>query len=99
MTDGAFDHSGSSFDDFLRDEGLLDEAEASAVQRVIAWKLGEEMRTQGVTRDAMAARMGASRGQLDRLLDPDSRDVQLATLTQAARMIGKRLRIEVVDAA
>ena len=99
MTDGAFDHSGSSFDDFLRDEGLLEEANASAVQRVIAWQLGEAMRLQGITRDAMAERMGASRLQLDNLLDPDSRDVPLTTLTQAARIIGKRLRVEVVDAA
>ncbi len=99
MTDGTFDHSGSSFDDFLREEGILEEAEMSAVQRVLAWQLGEAMRMQGLTRDAMAERMGASRGQLDRLLDPESRDVQVATLTQAARAIGKRLRIEVVDAA
>lgn len=99
MTNSAFDHSGSSFDDFLRDEGLLEEAEASALQRVIAWQLGEAMRLQGVTRDVMAERMGASRLHLDSLLDPDSRDVPLATLTQAARMIGKRLRIDVVDAA
>ncbi len=98
MTVSAFDHSGSSFDDFLREEGMLDDAEASAIQRVIAWQLSETMRIQGVTRDDMAERMGASRVQLDRLLDPDSREVQLATLAQAARVIGKRLRIEVVDA-
>ena len=58
MSDGAFDHSGSSFDDVLHEEGLLEEAEASAVRRVIAWQLGEMMRAQGVTRDPMAERRG-----------------------------------------
>lgn len=99
MTNATFDHSGSSFDAFLEQEGLVEEAEASAVQRVVAWQLSEMMRAQGVSLEAMAERMGVSRAQLDGLLDPESRDVQLATLTQAARVMGKKLRIEVVDAA
>ncbi len=99
MTDAIFDHSGSSFDVFLEQEGLLEESEASAVKRVVGWQLGEMMRVQGVSRQAMAERMGVSRAQLDRLLDPESRDVQLAALTQAARVLGKKLRIDVVDAS
>ena len=98
MTDAIFDHSGSSFDTFLAEEDLLDEAEASAIQRLIAWQLAEAMRAQGVSRDAMAERMGTSRLRLDRLLDADGREVHWATLTRAARVMGKMLRVEVVDA-
>ena len=99
MMDATFDHSGSSFDAFLAEEDLLDEAEASAIQRLIAWQLAETMRAQGIGRDAMAERMRASRVQLDMLLDADGREVHLTTLTRAARVIGKTLRLEVVDAA
>lgn len=98
MTEAAFDHSGSAFDDFLADEGLLDEAEASAVRRVIAWQLGEAMRARGVDRDALADRMGATRPDVDRVLDADGPD-DLAVLARAARALGKRLRIDVVEAS
>jgi hypothetical protein len=45
-----FDHSGASFDSFVEEEGLLEEVEASAIKRVIAWQLAETMREQGVSR-------------------------------------------------
>ncbi len=69
MTIQAFDHSGSTFDSFLEDEGMLDDVEASVIKKVIAWQLAETMREQGVSKKAMAERMGTSRSQLDRLLD------------------------------
>ena len=98
MTEAAFDHSGSTFDDFLADEGLLDDAEAAAVHRVIAWQLAEAMTAQGVDRDALAERMSASRAAVDRVLDTDGPD-DLSALVRAARALGKRLRIDVVEAA
>lgn len=98
MTEAAFDHSGSALDDSLADEGLLDEAEASAVRRVIAWQNAEAMRAQGMDRDTLAERMGANRPAVDRLLDTDGPDDR-AALVRAARALGKRLRIDVVEAA
>ena len=94
-----FDHSGSSFDSFLEEEGILDEVEAVAVKRVIAWQLAEAMRTSKVSKKAMAERIGTSRSQLDRLLDPENSAVHLQTIARAARAVGKRLRMEMVDAA
>jgi DNA-binding phage protein len=99
MTSSGIDHSGSSFDSFLEEEGLLEEVEAAAIKRVIAWQLAETMRAQGVTKKAMAERMGTSRSQLDRLLDPANPNVHLTTIAKAARVVGKRLKIDMVDAA
>jgi len=67
-------HSGSSFDDFLEEEGILEEVEAVAIKRVLAWQLAEEMRKTGTTKKATALRLKTSRSQLDRLLDPMRRE-------------------------
>ena len=95
----AFDHSGSSFDSFLEEEGVRDEVDAVAVKRVIAWQLAEAMKRRNITKKTMAQRLGTSRSQLDRLLDPENGSVHLATIAKAARAVGKRLRVEMVDAA
>lgn len=92
-------HSGSSLDSLLREEGLLEEVEAVAIKRVIAWQLAQIMKAKKISKKAMAARMRTSRSQLDRLLDPDNASVQLATITRAAKVVGKRIRMELVDAA
>jgi DNA-binding Xre family transcriptional regulator len=94
-----FDHSGSSFDSFLEEEEVLEEVEAVAIKRVLAWQLAEAMKARKITKKAMAQRMGTSRSQLDRLLDPNRGTVHLGTIAKAARAVGKRLRMEMVDAA
>jgi DNA-binding Xre family transcriptional regulator len=98
-TQTAFDHSGSSFDSFLEEEGILDEVEAAAIKRVLAWQLAEAMKAGKISKKMMAERMGTSRSQLDRLLDPENSAVHLQTIARAARAVGKRLRMEMVDAA
>lgn len=95
----AFDHSGSTLDSFLQEEGILEEVEAVAIKRVIAWQLTAAMKAAKVSKKAMAERLGTSRSQLDRLLDPENGAVHLQTIAKAARAVGKRLRIEMVDAA
>ena len=92
-------HVGSDFDDFLREEGLLEEAEAVAAKRVLAYQISEAMKEQAISKAAMAHRMGTSRSSLDRLLDPDVPSVTLLTIERAAHVLGKRVRIEMVDAA
>jgi len=87
---------GSSFDDFLKDEGLYEEVTAKAIKRVIARQLGAQMQRHGLTKSAMARRMKTSRAQLDRLLDPDNESVTLGTLTRAAHAVGRKLRMELV---
>jgi DNA-binding Xre family transcriptional regulator len=94
----SIDHSGSSFDDFLREEGTLEEAEAVAIKRVIAWQLQREMQRKRISKIAMANRLRTSRSQLDRLLDPKYPGVTLGTLSRAAMALGKRLKVQVIEA-
>ena len=93
------DHTGSTFEGFLEDEGILDEVDAVAIKRVIAWQLSEAMKAGKISKKKMAERIGTSRSQLDRLLDPENGSVHLQTIAKAARAVGKRLRIEMIDAA
>ena len=82
---------GSDFDDFLREEGLLEEVEALAAKRLIAHELGQIMARERLSKAALAKRMGASRSEVDRLLDPDNESVTLATLAKGAAAVGQRL--------
>ena len=92
-------HTGSSFDAFLEEEGLRDEVEAVALKRVLIWHLEQQMQAKRLTKTALAARLGTSRTQLSRLLDPENASVQLDTMTRAARAVGLRLKLAVETAA
>ena len=87
-------HVGSDFDDFLVEEGLLGEVEATAVKRVIAYQLTSFMEQNELSKTEMAKRMETSRSALDRLLDPTNHSITLQTMDRAARALGKKLRIE-----
>lgn len=91
------DHSGSTFDSFLEEEGIREEVEAVAIKRVLAWQLQQAMKNQQKTKQAMARQLHTSRSQLDRLLDPQNVSVTLDTITRAARALGKRVIIRVAD--
>ena len=86
-------HAGGNFDDFLREEGIFETVNAHAVKEVIAWQIAREMKLQGITKATMARRMGTSRSSLDRLLDPQNDSLALATLTRAAAILGKEVRV------
>lgn len=92
------DHSGSTFDSFLEEEGIREQTEAVAIKRVLAWQLEQAMQKQRKTKQAMAKQIHTSRSQLDRLLDPRNVSVTLDTITRAARAVGKRLIIRMADA-
>ncbi len=87
-------HTGSSFDDFLKEEGLHEECTASALKRVLAWQIEQEMNSKHISKSAMANRMNTSRSQLDRLLDPENTGVSLETLYRAATALGRDLDIK-----
>lgn len=87
---------GSSFDDFLAEQGILEEVSAAALKRVIAWQLGQEMKSQHVTKKALAERMNTSRTAVDRALDPTDPGMTLATLASAARALGQRVEIRLL---
>ena len=86
--------SAESFDDFLGSQGLLEESEEVAIKRVLAWQIADAMKTQGITKTAMAEKMRTDRRQLDRLLDPENTSLTLSTLRRAATAVGRTLRIE-----
>jgi antitoxin HicB len=90
-------HSGSSFDGFLKEAGIKEEVEAVAIKRVLAWQLERAMEEQQKTKQAMARELRTSRSQLDRLLDPRNVSVTLDTISRAARAVGKRLVIRIAD--
>ena len=87
-------HIGSSFDDFLAEDALLEEVSAVAIKRVVAWQIAQEMKAQGLTKTALAEKMHTSRAALNRLLDETDTSLTLTTLTGAAKALGKNLRIE-----
>lgn len=89
-------HIGSSFDDFLNDDGLSEEVSAGALKRVIAWQLAEAMKTQKVSKKALAERMHTSRTAVDRALDQNDSGMTLATLASAARALGQRVEVRLV---
>ncbi len=88
-------HHGSSLDDFLKDEGVVEETQALAIKEVVAWQLTEAMQQRSLTKTQLAAMLKTSRSQVDRLLDP-TRDVTLSTLQRAAALLGRRVQIELV---
>jgi antitoxin HicB len=88
------EHIGGDFDDFLKDERLLEDAEATAAKHVIAFQIAQEMERCHLTKSEMAHRMRTSRPALDRLLDPTNHSVTLSTLERAAAAVGKKLKVE-----
>jgi antitoxin HicB len=88
-------HTGSRFDDFLKEEGIFDEVQAKALKRALAEQLEESMHDANLSKLEMARKMATSRSQLDRVLDPENVSVQLDTLIKAARAVGKEFEIKI----
>ena len=85
---------GASFEDFLKEQGTYEETSERAVKRVLAFQLAEEMKAKGFTKVFMAKKLGTSRTQLDRLLDPNAENVTLQALANVARQLGRTLHLE-----
>ena len=86
-------HLGSDLDDFLRDEGILEQVDAAAMKRIIALQIAQLMAEQGISKTEMAQRMKVSRAALERLLDRTNPSVSLQTLDHAARALGRHLHV------
>ncbi|MBY0504866.1 MAG: helix-turn-helix domain-containing protein [Bryobacteraceae bacterium] len=85
-------HMGSSIDDFLKEEGIFEEAQALAVKEVVAWQLAEAMKKKNISKNKMATLLKTSRTQVSRILDPKN-DITLGSLQRAAAMVGRRVTI------
>lgn len=88
------EHIGSSFDDFLNEEAMLEDATAVAIKRTIAWQIAEEMKAQNITKTELAKRMHTSRAALNRLLDEADPSLTLTTLASAATALGRKVNIQ-----
>jgi antitoxin HicB len=87
-------HLGSDFDDFLKEEGILAECEATAHKRVVTWQLEQEMKRRRISRTTLASRMNTSRATLDRLFADENSSVSLQLLDKAALALGRKLKVE-----
>jgi hypothetical protein len=96
MTKKKHPNIGSTLDEFLREDGTLDEVNAAALKRVIALQIEDEMRRRKITKSALARRMHTSRMAVDRLLDTTNGSVTLSTRGRAASALGRRLSVELV---
>ncbi len=88
-------YSGSSFDDFLEEEGILEEVSARAQKRLLALQVSDIMQAANLSKTRLAEKMNTDIAQLDRLLAPDNTSITLETLDRLARAVGKQLRIEI----
>ena len=86
---------GSSIDDFLKEEGIFEEAQAQAVKEVVAWQVAEAMKKKKISKNKMATLLKTSRTQVDRILDP-KKDITLGSLQRAAAMVGRRVTVKLV---
>lgn len=90
-------YSGSDFDDFLAEEGILEEASARALKRLLALQIADIMVETSISKAKLAEKMNTSRSQLDRLLDPENTAITLESLDRLARAVGKQVRIQFVN--
>ena len=87
-------YSGSSFDDFLEEDGILEEVSTKAQKRLLALQIEDILAETSLTKTEIAIKMDTSRSQLDRLLDPENTTITLDSLDRLARAVGKQLKIE-----
>ena len=86
-------HTGSSFDDFLKEDGIYEEVQARALKRALSEQLDDAMQSSNINKVNMAQRMATRRSQLDRVLDPSNLSIQLDTLVKAANAVGRTVEI------
>ena len=91
-------HMGSNLDDFLAEEGILDDVEAIALKRVMAYQFNEAMKQKRYSKKKLAEKLNTSRASLDRLLDPQNTAVTLKTIVKAANALGCKVNISVAPA-
>lgn len=87
-------HVGSDFEEFLREEGRIEESTALALKRVLAWQIRQAMEKANVSQAEMARRMHTSRAVIRRLLDQNDPSVTLTTISKAANALGKNLQLK-----
>jgi antitoxin HicB len=89
-------HEFPTLDSYLEERGLLEPVSIAAEKLAISRQLSAEMQSKKISKSEMAERMGTSRAQLDRVLNPTSQNVTIETLARAAKAIGRRFHMELI---
>ena len=84
---------GSSFDDFLKEQGEYETSQSMALKRVISWQIQKAMKEKHIAKTEMAKKMHTSRSQLDRLLDPMNDSITISTLARASEVLGFKIHL------
>jgi antitoxin HicB len=84
---------GSSIDDFLKEEGGFEEAQAQAIKEVVAWQLADAMKKKRIStsKDGHAAQDDPCSGGRDSWTI-----TTLSSLQSAAAIMGRRVTIELM---
>jgi len=90
-------HIGQGFEDFLQEEGIYEQVQLNALKKTLAHQIKAMMEERGIPKTEMASRMRTSRSSLDRLLDENSCNVTIGTISKAATVLGKRIELSLVD--
>jgi antitoxin HicB len=82
-------HIGTSLDEWLEEDGLADEVNALVQKRALAAELKAAMAKKGLDVSKLAKRMGTSRVQVRRLLNPEDDSGTLISWAKAAHAVGQ----------
>ena len=88
-------HFGSTLDNYLEEEGILEHTQAVAIKRVISYKLLDILKQQNLTQSELAKKMNTSKAAISRLLNPSNPSITLNTLIKVAHVLGKNLDIKI----
>lgn len=86
----------TTLDEFLADEGILEEVNARTAKRLLALELEEARKQAGLSKAEIARRMETSRAQVDRILSADSTGMSIETLDRFAAVLGRKLSISLL---
>jgi antitoxin HicB len=90
-------HVGQNFEDFLQEDGIYEEVQLNALKKTIAHQIRSMMKEKGIRKTEMAIRMKTSRSSLERLLNEESFNITISTISKAAAVLGKRIELSLVD--
>jgi antitoxin HicB len=90
-------HVGQEFEDFLQEEGIYEQVQLNALKKTLAHQIKAMMEERGIPKTEMASRMNTSRSSLDRLLNENSYNVTIGTISKAATVLGKRIELSLID--
>ena len=86
---------GQDFSDFMKEQGLYEEAQELASKKIIAAQLKAEMEKQKLSKSEVAKRMHTTRSAVNNALDP-AFNTSLSTLQRFASVLGKSVSLTLV---